>query len=117
MIQSLFTYFGHGELPYEKMIEIENYLRSSKFRASGFDTNCRILDCACGIGTQAIGLASLGYNVTGSDISSKEVVEAKWEAIRRNLNIRFAYTDFRKLADAFKDKFDIIIHECILSRF
>ena len=28
MTHNLFTYFGHGELPYEKMIEIENYLRS-----------------------------------------------------------------------------------------
>ena len=28
----------------------------------------RIHDVACGIGTQAIGLAELGYRVTGSDI-------------------------------------------------
>ena len=37
------------------------------------------------------------------------MLEAKWEAVRKNLNIRFAYTDSRKLASAFKDKFDIII--------
>src|SRR5262245_35679225 len=28
-----------------------------------------ILDAACGIGTQALGLAQLGYNVTASDLS------------------------------------------------
>jgi len=39
------------------------------FRDHGFDASARILDCACGIGTQSIGLASLGYHVTASDIS------------------------------------------------
>lgn len=42
---------------------------SKLFRDNGFDYTARILDCACGIGTQAIGLASLGYNVMASDIS------------------------------------------------
>ncbi len=32
-----------------------------------------VLDCACGIGTQALGLAKLGYHVTGSDISAGAV--------------------------------------------
>ena len=39
------------------------------FTTNGFGKSARILDCACGIGTQAIGLAAIGYNVTGSDIS------------------------------------------------
>ena len=29
------------------------------FREQGFDHSARILDCACGIGTQAIGLAAI----------------------------------------------------------
>jgi 2-polyprenyl-3-methyl-5-hydroxy-6-metoxy-1,4-benzoquinol methylase len=32
-----------------------------------------ILDIACGIGTQSLALAALGYAVTGSDISAAEV--------------------------------------------
>lgn len=79
------------------------------FSDNGFDKEAKVLDCACGIGTQTLGLASLGYNMSSSDISSKAMLEAKWEAVRRNLSIRFAYTEFCKLADAFKDKFDIII--------
>jgi 2-polyprenyl-3-methyl-5-hydroxy-6-metoxy-1,4-benzoquinol methylase len=79
------------------------------FSANGFNKEARVLDCACGIGTQALGLAELGYNVSASDISSKAVVEAKWEAIRRNLNVRFEFADFCKLAGKFKDKFDIVI--------
>ena len=30
------------------------------FTGNGLDASARILDCACGIGTQAIGLAALG---------------------------------------------------------
>ena len=33
------------------------------FGENGFDRSSRVLDCACGIGTQAIGLAALGYGV------------------------------------------------------
>src|SRR5215471_9239016 len=41
-------------------------------------SECRaILDVACGIGTQALGLARLGYAVTGSDLSSAAVARAR----------------------------------------
>ncbi len=32
-----------------------------------------VLDCSCGIGTQAIGLALLGYKVHATDLSPKAV--------------------------------------------
>src|SRR4051794_25853883 len=41
-----------------------------------------ILDCSCGIGTQALGLARLGYRVVGSDISRREIERAQREASR-----------------------------------
>ena len=50
------------------------------FRDNGFDRSACVLDCACGIGTQAIGLAALGYDVTGSDISDGELAQAKERA-------------------------------------
>jgi 2-polyprenyl-3-methyl-5-hydroxy-6-metoxy-1,4-benzoquinol methylase len=40
----------------------------------------KILDCACGIGTQALGLASFGHQVTASDLSRAQVNRAKHEA-------------------------------------
>ena len=47
------------------------------FNNYGFSTNAHVLDCACGIGTQTIGLAALGYQMTASDISDEELIEAK----------------------------------------
>ncbi len=79
------------------------------FKANGFGRNARILDCACGIGTQAIGLASFGYAVTASDISVGELAEAEERAKKEGVGIRFERADFRALSDTFSDRFDIVI--------
>src|SRR5215468_9252965 len=39
-----------------------------------------VLDCACGIGTQAIGLALLGHQVHATDLSPRAVDRAAREA-------------------------------------
>ena len=79
------------------------------FTANGFDKNANILDCACGIGTQAIGLAATGYHVTGSDISDREIAEAKQRAAKNNVRVRFERADFCSLSDVFAEPFDIVI--------
>lgn len=50
------------------------------FEKMGFGKQAKILDCACGIGTQTLGLAALGYDVTASDISHAELAEARARA-------------------------------------
>ena len=79
------------------------------FAENGFDHSAKILDCACGIGTQAIGLATLGYNVTASDISDGELAQAAERAGENGVNIRFEHADFCKLSDTFSEEFDIVI--------
>lgn len=79
------------------------------FEKNGFDCSAHILDCACGIGTQAIGLASLGYNVTASDISEGELTEGKKRAQNAGVKICFEKADFCALSETFTEKFDIVI--------
>ena len=79
------------------------------FQRKGFDRSARVLDCACGIGTQAIGLAALGYNVTASDISAGEIEEGKKRAAENRVSLRFEQADFRALSDVFAGQFDIVI--------
>ena len=79
------------------------------FRASGFDRTASVLDCACGIGTQAIGLAALGYELTASDISDNELAEARVRAERRGVKVRFSHADLRALSEVFSQRFDIVI--------
>src|SRR5881628_1690738 len=54
-----------------------------------------VLDVACGIGTQSLGLSARGYEVTGSDISPAAVERARSEAARRGLSIPFSVSDMR----------------------
>jgi len=79
------------------------------FRAQGFDLKARVLDCACGIGTQAIGLAKLGYPVTASDISTEELQEAQKRAQAQGAELRFERADFCALEATFDERFDIVI--------
>lgn len=56
-----------------------------------------VLDCSCGIGTQAIGLAGLGHRVVGSDLSPAAVARAGAEARRRDLAVATSVADMRSL--------------------
>src|SRR5262245_223841 len=58
----------------------------------------RVLDAAVGIGTQALGLATLGFQVTGSDISLAAVQRLAIEAGRRGLRLGGLVADVRALA-------------------
>lgn len=68
-----------------------------------------ILDAACGIGTQSLGLAALGYQVTGSTLSAAEVDEAQREANHRGLQVPFSVVDMRQVAHVHSDPFDVVI--------
>ena len=68
----------------------------------------RVLDAAVGIGTQALGLAALGFQVTGSDISPAAVQRAGKEAGRRGLRLGCMVADVRALATR-SGTFDIVL--------
>jgi SAM-dependent methyltransferase len=56
----------------------------------------RVLDVACGIGTQAIALAMRGYSVTTSDLSVKAVERARQEAEKSGVAIDLSVCDMRR---------------------
>lgn len=67
-----------------------------------------VLDCTCGIGTQAIGLALHGYRVYGTDISERSVERARDEAGRFGVDVGLGVADCRDLAAVTGD-FDVVI--------
>lgn len=69
----------------------------------------KVLDCACGIGTQAIGLALRGYDVEGSDVSLLEVQRARRESASRGLSIPFRRDDMRSLAGSSQGQFGCVL--------
>lgn len=68
-----------------------------------------LLDVSCGIGTQAIGLAKLGYDVTASDLSSEGVRRATQEAAARNLSLALSVADMRFAHDHHMSEFDVVL--------
>lgn len=68
-----------------------------------------ILDVACGIGTQALGLATQGYQVTASDLSQGAIRRAAEEAQKRGLAIPFSVCDMRQVHQQHQGTFDVVI--------
>jgi SAM-dependent methyltransferase len=68
-----------------------------------------VLDLACGIGTQSIGLANLGYQVSAADLSSGAIEQARIEAARHNVAIDFQVADMRQAWESYHRQFDIVI--------
>lgn len=68
-----------------------------------------VLDVACGIGTQALGLAALGYAVAASDLSAGAVRRLRDEAAARGLAIDARPADMRAAWDAHGRTFDVVL--------
>jgi SAM-dependent methyltransferase len=69
-----------------------------------------VLDVACGIGTQSLGLAALGHRVSGSDLSSAAVERARNEAAARKLAVEFSVADMRAAYEHHgRREFDVVV--------
>jgi SAM-dependent methyltransferase len=68
-----------------------------------------LLDCTCGIGTQALPLAALGYRVTGTDISPRSVARARVEGEARQLPVTLHVADVRVVDETVRETFDAVI--------
>lgn len=73
------------------------------------DRTCAILDCSCGIGTQAIGLALHGHVVHATDLSARSIDRARQEAETFGVEITFDVADMRNLEDAVPGTFDVVL--------
>lgn len=78
-------------------------------RRHGVHPPARVLDCTCGIGTQALPLARQGYRVVGSDISQHAVERARSEARMRDIDVQLITADVRRVADVAGQGFDTVI--------
>jgi len=78
-------------------------------RELGTSQTLRILDPTCGIGTQVLGLASMGYSVTGCDISPDAVERARREVSARGLHIPLYVADVRNLTSVQEIEFDVVV--------
>ncbi len=75
----------------------------------------RALDVAMGTGRNALYLASLGYEVTGMDVSGVAVARCREEAVRLGLSVEAIQADLESYEMA-SDAYDIVIDFYYLQR-
>lgn len=68
-----------------------------------------VLDAAAGIGTQAIGLASLGHRVHATDLSPAAIARLRDEASAAGVELETGIADLRTLGDQVADAFDVVL--------
>ena len=78
-------------------------------RECGPALTVKVLDCACGIGTQALGLVKMGFQVTACDLSSAAVERTRKEAETRGLNVPTFVADMLDLTEIPDGEFDAVI--------
>lgn len=94
---------------WDKSIHNQGKMISNVIVSNWGKSKLDILDCTCGIGTQSLGLAMLGYKLTSSDLSDRAINRAKAEASKRKLNLDFSVSDVRELWNCHQKQFDIVI--------
>jgi SAM-dependent methyltransferase len=102
----------HYHLNYEDWgasIDRQSRQLDALLRSRGISPPDQLLDLACGIGTQTLGLAANGYSLTASDISAVAVRRAEAEAAKRDLTIRFSTADLRSAFEHHGRTFDAVL--------
>ncbi len=87
--------------------KLVNLIESGKIKP------CKVLDVGCGEGFYAIYLASKEFDVTGIDISENAITNAKENAAKQNVKVKFIAIDIIDL-DKINNKFDFIFEWAIL---
>jgi glycine/sarcosine N-methyltransferase len=85
----------HGD--WQASVQRQGTALDRVLRAELGDRQVHVWDCACGIGTQAIGLAAAGHAVVGTDLSPNAAARAAAEARARGLALPTAAADMRHL--------------------
>jgi glycine/sarcosine N-methyltransferase len=93
---------------WDEMVRTQGQILDKLIRGILPSRPVKILDCSCGIGTQAIGLALQGHEVRATDLSPKAIARAELEAARLGAAVSFGIADFRRLENV-AGRYDVVI--------
>lgn len=77
--------------------------------ATDFPQRARILDAACGIGTQTLPLAARNFQLVARDLSPSAITRLQREANARTLLIDAAVADMRTVGSTVHGSFDVVL--------
>ncbi|MFY1826205.1 class I SAM-dependent methyltransferase [Myxococcus fulvus] len=90
-------------------VERQGAALDALLRRCGAPPPRRVLDCACGIGTQALGLAGRGYVVHATDLSPAAVARAEREARTLGVTLTTGVADMRTLDTQVPGMFQVVL--------
>ena len=94
------TFFDEDYLKiYRPQLTEERNKQETDFIAGALDLphGATVLDLACGLGRHAIGMAKLGYQVTGVDFNPRYLEDAATAAEKAGVKVRWMVGDMRSL--------------------
>jgi glycine/sarcosine N-methyltransferase len=93
---------------WQTQLEREGLGLRSIFRNRGIE---RVLDASCGVGTQAVPLAQLGFEMVAADPSAGMLRKARETALAYKVadKIQFVQADFLRLHESVQGPFDAVI--------
>ncbi|AKQ70553.1 Glycine N-methyltransferase [Myxococcus hansupus] len=92
-----------------QVVERQGAMLDALLRRCGAPPPRRVLDCACGIGTQALGLAGRGYSVHATDLSPAAVARAEREARVMGVQLTTGVADMRALGTQVAGTFPVVV--------
>lgn len=102
---------------WEATIRNHGALLAGAISERGVVAPATVLDCTCGTGTQAIGLALSGYTVSGTDVSAGELAAAASAATRHGVDVHFALGDLRRPPTPGHQRFSAVLTANSLTHF
>ena len=114
--QQVFDTLAQRDIYSEAYDEEYAQLFKELFSDSSFQNGKTVLDVGCGTGNNSIRLATLGYQVTGIDLSPKSIEVAEQKALGQNRNLIFMVED-AEMTSFHPDTFDICFCGAILHHF
>ena len=97
----------HADWPHS--VRWQGEVLDALIRAELGDAPQRLLDCSCGIGTQAIGLALRGHEVLATDLSPGAVERAAREAAAMGARLATGVADFTRLPEQVEGTFACVL--------
>jgi SAM-dependent methyltransferase len=97
----------HADWP--RSVRLQGEVLDALIRRELGDAPQRVLDCSCGIGTQAIGLALRGHDVLATDLSPASVGRAAREAAAMGAELETGVADFTRLPESVEGTFDCVL--------
>jgi glycine/sarcosine N-methyltransferase len=94
---------------WRQSVERQGGVLEALLRRQGVPPPRSLLDCSCGIGTQAIGLALRGYTVHATDLSPASVARAEREARALGASLTTGVADMRTLDTQVPGRFDAVL--------